>query len=255
MRVNRLALMLLGNFRTKTPTVGLEVIAYTPPLHRFIDSEAAMKLRRIQGHLRLPDAALKTTTLSKRGHRLICRGVLSMLGVAEQETDEIPTTMVWNRRFSVINDCFAKGKPVKTVDLDFYTDGAFFGRNAGAVVVVTNREAIHLGQNSSAYQAEILAVLSAAELIQLRWPEYRVITLHSDCQAALQAVGQNFVKSQLVLDTVAAPNQAARNNVIHLGWVKGHCGTIGNDDDDESVLYSPDQPVSLQIVRGQALSH
>ena len=148
------------------------------------------------------------------------------MGVAEQETDEIPTTMVWNRRFSVINDSFAKGKPVKTVDLDFYTDGAFFGRNAGAAVIVTNREgliveeeAIYLGQNANAYQADILGIKSAVELIQLRWPEYRVITLYSDCQAALQAVRQNFVKSQLVLDTVAALNQAARNNVIHLRWV------------------------------------
>ncbi len=97
--VNKLALMFLGNFRTKTPTAGLEVITYTPPLHLFIESEAAMKFRQIQGHLRLPDAALKTTTLSKRGHQLMFRGFLSKLGVAEQETDKIPTTMVWNRRF------------------------------------------------------------------------------------------------------------------------------------------------------------
>ena len=133
-----------------------------------------MKLGRIQCHLRLPDAALKTITLSKKGHRFICWGFLSKLGVAEQEMDEIPTTMVWNRRFSVINDSFAKGKPMRTVDLDFYTDRAFFGRNIGAAVVVTNREgliveeeAIHLGQKSSAYQEEILAIKSAAELIQL----------------------------------------------------------------------------------------
>ncbi len=97
-RVNRLALMLLGNFRTKTPTAGLAVII--PPLHLFIEREAAMKFRQIQGHLRLLDAALKTTTLSKRGHRfIVCRGLLSKLGVAEQEMDEIPTTMVWNRHF------------------------------------------------------------------------------------------------------------------------------------------------------------
>ncbi len=89
-------------------------------------------------------------------------------------------------------------------------------------------EAIYLGQISSAYQ-EILAKKSAAEYIQLRWPEYRVITLYSDCQAALQAVGQNFVKSQLV---VAALNQAAQNNVIHLRWVKGHSSIIGNERAD-----------------------
>ncbi len=126
MIVNRLALMLIGNFRIKTPTAELEVITYIPPLHLFIESEMAMKFRRIQGHIRVSDAALRTTTL-KRGHRFICRGFLSKLGMAEQETDTVPTTMVWNRRFSGINDNFIKRKPVKTVDQDFYTDGAFFG--------------------------------------------------------------------------------------------------------------------------------
>ncbi len=80
------------------------------------------------------------------------------MGVAEQETDEILTTMVWNRCFSVINDFCTKRKPVKTVNLDFYTDGAFFSRNAGAAIVVTNQEgliveeeAFYLGQNFSVH--------------------------------------------------------------------------------------------------------
>ena len=111
--------------------------------------------------------------------------------MAEQETEEITTTMVWNRHFSVINNSFVKGKPVKTLSLDFHTDGAFFGRNAGAAVVVTNREglnieeeAIFLGQKSNVIPMEILAIKSAAKFIQFWWPEYRVITLYSDRQAA-----------------------------------------------------------------------
>ncbi len=109
-RVNLLALMLMGNLRIVTPTAELEVVSYLPPLHLFIESEVIMQFRRIQGHLRLQDSALKTTTLRKRGHRFICRGFLSKLGVEEQETDKIPTTLVWNRRFSVISDSFAKRK-------------------------------------------------------------------------------------------------------------------------------------------------
>ncbi len=135
-----------------------------------------MKFRHIQAHLGLQDYALKTTTPKKRGHRYICQG---FLGVEEQETDKIPTTMVWNCRFSAINDSFAKGKPMKTVNLDFYTDVAFTAGNARAAVIVTKREGLiveeeanYLGQNSNAYQAEVLAIKSAAELIQLRWPEY-----------------------------------------------------------------------------------
>ncbi len=158
--------------------------------------------------------------------------------MAEAE-DEIPTTMVWNRRFSVINDSFTKGKPVKTVDLDFFTNGAFTGTRAGAVVVVVSskgliveEEATYLGQNSSCYQADILAIKSAAELIQLRCLEFPLITLYSGCQAALQAVENFFVKSQLVLDTVAALHQAGWNNVTHLRLVKGHCGIIGNEQAD-----------------------
>ncbi len=128
---------------------------------------------------------------------------------------------------------------MKTIDIDIFTNGVLTDTSAGAAVVAVSREgliikeeALYLVKNSSAYQAKVLAIKSAAELIQLRWPEYRVITLYSDCQAALQAVGQNFVKSQLVLDTVVALNQAARNNVIQLTWVNGHCGIIGNDRAD-----------------------
>ncbi len=85
-RVKRLALMLMGNFRTKTLTVVLEVISYLPSLHLFKEGEAEMKFKRIQDHLRLTDSALKTTNLGKRGHQFLCRGHLLKPGVAEEET-------------------------------------------------------------------------------------------------------------------------------------------------------------------------
>ncbi len=40
------------------------------------------------------------------------------------------------------------------------------------------------------------------------------------------------MKFHLVLDTIVALNRAAWNNVIHLRWVKGHCGIIGNERAD-----------------------
>ena len=139
---------------------------------------------------------------------------------------------------------------MKTIDIDIFTNGVLTDTSAGAAVVAVSREgliikeeALYLGQNFSAYEAKVLAIKSAAELIQLRWPEYRVITLYSDCQAALQAVGQNFVKSQLVLDTVVALNQAARNNVIKLTWVNGHCGIIGNERADVLARKGANDPL------------
>ncbi len=67
-RVNTLALMLLGNFRTKNPTAGQEVITYIPSFHLFIESEAAKKFRRIQGHLTPPLWIVCTTVEDELNH-------------------------------------------------------------------------------------------------------------------------------------------------------------------------------------------
>ncbi len=73
--------------------------------------------------------------------------------MAEAETDKIPTTMVWNRRISVINESFSKGRHEKTIDIDINIITAYTDTSAGATVVAVNREgliieeeALYLGQ-------------------------------------------------------------------------------------------------------------
>ncbi len=50
-----------------------------------------------------------------------------------------------------------------------------------------------------------------------------------------------------MLDTVAALNQAAQNNVIHLRWVKGHCGIIGNERADVLVKEGALDPLQEAV--------
>ena len=50
-----------------------------------------------------------------------------------------------------------------------------------------------------------------------------------------------------MLDTVAALNQAAQNNVIHVRWVKGHCGIIGNERADVLVKDGAFDPLQEAV--------
>ena len=72
-KLNRLSLLLLGNFRRSTPTAGLEIILHQPPLHLWIKKEALSAYLRTMGHRRLPAAELFTQDRNKVGHRQICR--------------------------------------------------------------------------------------------------------------------------------------------------------------------------------------
>ena len=50
-----------------------------------------------------------------------------------------------------------------------------------------------------------------------------------------------------MLDSVAALNQAAQNNVIHLRLVKGHCGIIGNERADVLVKEGALDPLQEAV--------
>ena len=89
--VNRLALLLLGNFRRSTPTAGLEVIMQIRPLHIHIKYEACLALNRTQFTLG-QDGTFITRSQVVGGRREYGTQLLNELDLDMVETDKmIPT--------------------------------------------------------------------------------------------------------------------------------------------------------------------
>ena len=100
-RLNRLALLTLGHFRRSTPTAGLEVLSYIPPLDISIKGEAAMGAYRTREHQIWPTNKTSGTVKSKEGHRKTCQTYLNALEIGELgEDDKISPEHFWDNQFS-----------------------------------------------------------------------------------------------------------------------------------------------------------
>ena len=88
----------------------------------------------------------------------------------------------------------------------------------------------HLGRDASVFQAEILAIHRAAEMLLDQ--SSKTIVLKSDSQSALRALTNKTIKSSLVKECADTLNKLAANNTVRLQWVKAHIGIHGNEKAD-----------------------
>ena len=94
-------------------------------------------------------------------------------------------------------------------------------------------DSYRLADDSSVFQAEIYAVLKAAEWLRSLTVPFVYVKICVDSRAALQALEADTITSQLVQDAVLALNMLAQSKCVRLGWVKAHVGIVGNELADE----------------------
>ena len=136
-RLNRLALLTLGHFRRSTPTAGLEVLTYIPPLDISIKGEAAMGAYRTRKHQLWPINETSGTVKSKQGHRKTCQTYLDAFEVGDiGEDDKIDQVQFWDNQFQVISSSFERGIPFELAKYNIYTDGSRLDEKAGSGIVV-----------------------------------------------------------------------------------------------------------------------
>ena len=88
----------------------------------------------------------------------------------------------------------------------------------------------HLGRDASVFQAEVLAINRAADMLLDQ--RHKTIVFKSDSQSALRALTNKTIKSSLVKDCADTLNKLAVNNTVRLQWVKAHIGIHGNEKAD-----------------------
>ncbi|XP_018374158.1 PREDICTED: uncharacterized protein LOC108768275 [Trachymyrmex cornetzi] len=219
----------LGAIRT-TPVAAMGVLLGIEPLHLAIVAAAAATAYRLKceakwtigvGHTRLPRDIQMETVLDIRQDKM----------PRKRDFDRsfkiyLPSREEWERHEVLV---------IRNGDV-WYTDGSKTDGGAGAGVFGSRegfKEALPLGEFTTVFQAEVVVIMSCAQMLIASGQMGRRIRICSDSKAALGALGACVFDSRLVWECKDALNRLAAGNDVALVWVPGHAGIKGNEVADE----------------------
>jgi hypothetical protein len=208
-RVNRLALLTFGGFRRSTPTVGMEVFGYLPPLDLFMEGIVTKSWLRIRGlRNEIWDGIGQGVTA--RGHRRALRDLAADFDLPS-EADNIPTFKKWGRLYNVLpspsipppggTKCFTGGKKLPTG----LVGAGFQAQQAGSSFM---EGAFRMDPSSSAFQADLTAITKASEAL-LTAPSPGPIIIYTKSMGVVQALNNPQITSKTVLATATALDELA----------------------------------------------
>ena len=93
-------------------------------------------------------------------------------------------------------------------------------------------QAISLGFLATVYQAEVIGISNAADMMTKAGITNQTIVFLSDSQAALIALKKPMVKQRLIENCIDNLNKLSENNQVSLMWVPGHSDIEGNEEAD-----------------------
>ncbi|KAI5644946.1 RNase H domain-containing protein [Phthorimaea operculella] len=162
-------------------------------------------------------------------------GALSNVPLIEAPCDRIPKTLVFDKLYQIrLSETERDQSGVNEVRI--YTDGSKTKTGTGAGVFSLDlniKLSQPLGEHSSIFQCECVAITLAANAVMQRKMENHGIRILSDSMAVLMALESNTMSSSLIYGSHLALQTIATNNKVTLQWIKGHSGSLGNDAADE----------------------
>ncbi|WP_368734103.1 ribonuclease H family protein, partial [Listeria welshimeri] len=101
---------------------------------------------------------------------------------------------------------------------------------------------IALGEHSTIFQCECVAIIHAARAVLDREVKDSGIRILSDSKAVLQALDSASITSSLIQECHLLLQRIAVSNNVILQWIKGHSGSMGNDAADELARRGSQMP-------------
>jgi ribonuclease HI len=250
-RLQRLGLKSLGPIRTHSPTSGLEIVTYTPPLEHYIKGEIIAAYRRVLPKYE-PDQIYKTKN-TLNSHLAWAAHLADEAGLTNIPGDQIEPYFHWNHDWSV--DLTEYNPLVESAPdkLQIYTDGSHIKTQpnigvtgAGYVIlrldietgnfIPIEQKSIYLGSLATIFQAEMYAIQQACIYMsdnQKTLPRYGRIDIISDSKSALSTLLKNVTTSTLVKNTILELDKLNKQTPTKLHWIKAHRGYDGNEMADQ----------------------
>jgi ribonuclease HI len=240
--LQRLALMMMGNFRKGTPGDGLDIITNTLPLDLKIKELMLNTANRLQDKV-IHDWAGKSYG-KLLGHIKYNDMELDKVERMEDKTtDTVDKRIIWERNFSVDTDSFTHGDDNQSEGIIVYTDGSRLNGKVGLGTVVTygyyrpETRALRLNAEATVFQAETYAYVVACNEIRQYIDDNDIkdqeVHIMSDSQAGIKALISDHTASETVKMAIEALNYLGRSVKITIHYIKAHVGHDGNEQADK----------------------
>lgn len=242
-RVQRLACICITGAIRSSPTNALEILLGLLPIDIYVESEALLAAHR------LSDAT--TWKGQAFGHACILTSSNLLPVEANMRSDHAAKTYHFDNMFNTKipnREDWDSGSVILN-GICIFTDGAKSGHLLGSGVYSSELNlsiTTPLGEQITIFQAEVHAILQAAQMLLENKTCNVSINILTNSQAAINTLKSHCRSSLLVNDCCAALNQLSANNSVNLLWVPAHSGIEGNIAADElakagaqMVLYGP----------------
>ena len=217
----------------------MEILYDLIPLHLFIKYEAIASLARNTHCISLNWLGHNPSFKTYIGHRKFWTDALSTAHLSLSQVDRIHE-LNWHRNYNVALHSLNSTSHPPLSQINVFTDGSKTNQHTGAGFVIYKQGLIiaegarRLPPLTTVFQAEITAIQMAAQALQLLLsPEDRYVKFFTDSQAALLALHNTLVTSQLVKNAISTLNDTSRLlRCLTISWIKAHTGYEGNERAD-----------------------
>ena len=236
-RLNRLAMNTMVQVPRSTPTLAMEIILDVMPLHLHVLKEGLSTFLRLKNELDIRWDGVFTNRTFAVSHRRYWSYMADDTGITSFQA-EIDDCCVFKPelRFTLNTESFVDMSGCQgAVDCNVYTDGSKMNDKVGAGVLIlrgntTISAKLRLPEYATVYQAEIMAIKLAADLLR-PMKDLTSVKFFVDSQAALRTLQADFIKSRTALTMIQTLNEV-RHQSMEFVWTKAHVGNPGNEEAD-----------------------
>ena len=258
--IQTLAQHMITRCKTSTPKVLLDLLLNMEDLPLKIEQTAIKRALALKAenhwNLKKQQSIKYQTTQEKIDWRI--KDILKI--DPNTKTDKIAPTSIIDKKYTTFinerNDINIKDS---TYNLLIFTDGSKDDKGHTGFGIFFSEETLPeisepLHNFNDIFQAEAIAIKTAAELIHRKNPLNLNIEIYTDSQSVIKTLQKRVTRNEIIHECHTVLNKLATYNKVNINWIPGHQGYEGNEIADklakEGSLKTPSSTTYNKIPHG-----